>query len=48
LQESGERDRFKVIVGGGPVTLEFADEIGADGYGADTTRALEITKKLMA
>ncbi|UCH22187.1 MAG: cobalamin-dependent protein [Deltaproteobacteria bacterium] len=48
LQESGERDRFKVIVGGGPVTREFADEIGADGYGADATRAVEVTKQLMA
>jgi 5-methyltetrahydrofolate--homocysteine methyltransferase len=47
LQESGERDRFKVIVGGGPVTTEFAGEIGADGYGADATRAVEVTKKLV-
>jgi 5-methyltetrahydrofolate--homocysteine methyltransferase len=48
LQEGGERDRFKVIVGGGPVTPEFADEIGADGYGADATRAVEVIKKLVA
>lgn len=47
LQESGERDRFKVIVGGGPVTPEFANEIGADGYGADATRAVEVTKQLV-
>ena len=48
LDESGERDSFKVIVGGAPVTQEFCDEIGADGYGADATRAVEITKKLVA
>lgn len=47
LQESGVRDQYKVIVGGAPVTEEFADEIGADGYGADATRAVEITKKLI-
>jgi 5-methyltetrahydrofolate--homocysteine methyltransferase len=47
LQESGVRDQYKVVVGGAPVTEEFADEIGADGYGADATRAVEITKKLI-
>jgi 5-methyltetrahydrofolate--homocysteine methyltransferase len=47
LQESGLRDNFKVIVGGAPVTAEFADQIGADGYGADATRAVEVIKKLV-
>jgi 5-methyltetrahydrofolate--homocysteine methyltransferase len=47
LQESGERNRFKVMIGGAPVTQEFSDEIGADGYGSDATRAVEITKRLM-
>jgi corrinoid protein of di/trimethylamine methyltransferase len=46
LQESGLRDRFKVIVGGAPVTKEFADMIGADGYGADAPRASEVTRRL--
>jgi len=48
LQESGLRDKFKVIVGGAPVTEEFAGQIGADGYGADATRAVEVIKKLIA
>jgi 5-methyltetrahydrofolate--homocysteine methyltransferase len=48
LQESGLRDKFKVIVGGAPLTEEFADQIGADGYGADATRAVEVIKKLVA
>jgi 5-methyltetrahydrofolate--homocysteine methyltransferase len=48
LQESGLRDRFKVIVGGAPVTQEYADLIGADGYGADATRAVEVIKRLVA
>lgn len=48
LEESGIRDNYKVIVGGAPVTQEFADMIGADGYGADATRAVEVTKRLLA
>jgi len=47
LQESGLRDRFKVIVGGAPVTKDFAEKIGADGYGADAPRASEITRRLL-
>ena len=47
LQESGLRNRFKVIVGGAPVTKEFADMIGADGYGADAPRASEVTRRLL-
>ena len=48
LQESGLRDKFKVIVGGAPVTEDFAVQIGADGYGADATRAVEVIKKIIA
>jgi len=47
LQESGVRDQYRVIVGGAPITQEFADMIGADGYGADATRAVDVTKKLL-
>ena len=47
LQESGLRDKFKVIVGGAPVTEDFAVQIGADGYGADATRAVEVIKKII-
>ena len=42
LKESGLRDTVKVIVGGAPVTEEFARSIGADGYGADGFQAVEI------
>ncbi len=48
LQENGIRDQYKVIVGGAPVTQEFAEMIGADGYGADATRAVDVTKRLLA
>lgn len=47
LKESGLRDQFMVIIGGAPVTQQFADQVGADGYGADATRAVELTKKLL-
>ncbi len=48
LQESGVRDKYKVILGGAPITQGFADEVGADGYGADASRAVELTKRLVA
>lgn len=35
LKEKGLRDKVKVMVGGAPVSQAWADEIGADGYGAD-------------
>lgn len=47
LVEEGIRDQFKVIIGGAPVSQEFADAIGADGYGADAARAVELVKKLI-
>ena len=48
LKAMGIRDQFKVMVGGGPVTREYADEIGADGYGKDAIDALEEAKKLFS
>ena len=47
LQESGLRDRFKVILGGAPVTQEFCDTIGADGYAADAPRGVELTRRVL-
>lgn len=38
---------FKVMVGGGPVTQEWADEIGADGYGKNAMEALSVATKLV-
>jgi 5-methyltetrahydrofolate--homocysteine methyltransferase len=37
----------KVMVGGAPITQEFADEIGADGYSADAGTAVDVAKKLV-
>jgi dimethylamine corrinoid protein len=48
LVSIGSRNRFKVMVGGGPVTKQYAEEIGADGYGRDAMEALREAKKLLA
>ena len=47
LVSMGIRDQFKVMVGGGPVSREFAERIGADGYGKDALDALEEAKKIL-
>ena len=48
LKDAGLRDRVKVIVGGAPVSPEWADEIGADACGANASLAVEKCKELMA
>jgi corrinoid protein of di/trimethylamine methyltransferase len=48
LKKEGIRDKVKVIVGGGAITQEFADTVGADGYGANATEGVEIAKRLLA
>ena len=47
LEAAGLRDRFKVLVGGGPVTEEWARQIGADGYGRDAAEAVRVAKELI-
>jgi len=46
LTESGLRDKVKVIVGGAAVSEEFAQSIGADGYGADGFQAVRVVDAL--
>jgi len=46
LTESGLRDRVKVIVGGAPVSEEYAQSIGADGNGADGFQAITVVESL--
>ncbi len=48
LAAEGLRDQVKVMVGGAPVTQAFADEIGADGYGANAAAAVDKAKALVA
>ena len=43
---AGLRDQVKIMVGGAPVTPEWADKIGADGYANNAPEAVEIAKKL--
>jgi len=47
LEETGIRDRVKVIVGGAPVTQEWAESIGADGYAEDIVGAVALGKRLV-
>jgi trimethylamine corrinoid protein len=47
LVEAGLRETVKVMVGGGVVTREWADRIGADAYGEDAMEAVEIGKKIL-
>ena len=48
LQEAGLRDKVKVIIGGAPVTAEYAKQIGADGYAPDASQAANLAKGFVA
>jgi len=45
LKALGLRDKVKIMVGGAPVLPDWAEEIGADGYGDNATEAVELAKK---
>lgn len=47
LTEAGLRDQVKVMVGGAPVTQEFADEIGADAYTPDAATAATVARQFV-
>ncbi|MDW8269961.1 MAG: cobalamin-dependent protein, partial [Anaerolineae bacterium] len=47
ITAAGLRDQVKILVGGAPVTQEFADKIGADGYAPDANSTVRVTKKLL-
>ena len=47
LNDSDFRSQIKVMVGGAPITQEFADEIGADGYSEDAASAATLAKSLV-
>jgi corrinoid protein of di/trimethylamine methyltransferase len=48
LKEAGLRDKVKVMVGGAPVTPQYAQEIGADAYGENASVAVSIARNLSA
>ena len=47
LDKEGLKDSVKVIVGGAPVSQDYAREIGADAYGYDAAKAVDVLKQLM-
>ena len=47
LIKAGVRDRVKVLVGGAPVTANFADSIGADAYAPDAVSAVDAARELI-
>jgi 5-methyltetrahydrofolate--homocysteine methyltransferase len=47
IQQAGLRDGVKIMVGGAPVTQDYADQIGADGYSPDASRAATLAKSLV-
>ena len=47
LKTAGVRDRVRVVVGGAPVTEQWAKEIGADAYGANAASAVPLARKLV-
>jgi 5-methyltetrahydrofolate--homocysteine methyltransferase len=48
INESGIRDQVKILVGGAPITPDFADQIGADGYAEDAPGAANKVKEVLA
>lgn len=48
LKEAGLRDQVKVMIGGAPITQNYADQIGADGFAEDASRAVAKARQLIA
>ncbi|MCX8053128.1 MAG: corrinoid protein [Armatimonadetes bacterium] len=47
LEAEGVRDRVRIMIGGAPVTQNYCDEIGADGYAPDAASAVDKAKELL-
>lgn len=47
ITEAGLRDQVKILVGGAPITQEYADIVGADGFAPDASSTVRLTKKLI-
>lgn len=47
LEKENIREKFKILVGGGPISQGFADKIGADGYAVNAAEAAKLAKKLV-
>ena len=46
LKDQGERDKFRIMIGGAPVNQGWADKIGADAYGDNAAQAVKLAEKL--
>jgi len=47
IQQAGLRNKVKIIIGGAPVTQAYADQIGADGFAPDASRAVSLAQSLV-
>jgi len=47
LEAAGIRGNTKVMIGGAPITQQYADEIGADGYSDNASAAVGLARKLV-
>ncbi len=47
IEQAGYRNKVKIIIGGAPVTQNYANQIGADGYSADASRAVSLAQSLL-
>ncbi len=48
IRDTGNREKYNIIVGGGPVTPQFAKDMGADGWSRTASDCVELCKQLMA
>jgi 5-methyltetrahydrofolate--homocysteine methyltransferase len=48
MKEEGIKDQVKVIIGGAPISQDFADEVGADGFAPDAASAVDLCNRLLA
>jgi methylmalonyl-CoA mutase cobalamin-binding domain/chain len=47
FESKGQRDEYKIIIGGGAVNSDWAEQIGADGYAEDAGQAVSLVEKLL-
>lgn len=47
FEETGLRGEVRIMVGGAPLSQEFADDMGADGYGKDAIACVDLAKDLV-
>lgn len=48
LENENMRSKFKIMIGGGPISQNFADKIKADGYSKDAIEAVKLAKRLVS